>query len=58
MIKQIGGMMWAADILYGKKPIPTYKYRHHDNGEFKKLLDAEMTRNKNMSSNETHTPKT
>lgn len=41
MIRPITGAMWAAQILYGQKPFPTYK-PEKPTGDFQKILDEEM----------------
>ena len=42
IIKNIPGIMWAADILTGRKPIPSHKPKEKEKEEFKDLLDSEI----------------
>lgn len=41
MVKNISGAARAADILTGRKPIPTYKAQEPSTG-FQDILDAEI----------------
>ena len=40
-IKHVPGIMWAADVMTGRKPIPTNKSKKID-PTFQRILDAEM----------------
>lgn len=41
IVKNILGAAWVADILTGRKPIPTYKAQEPSTG-FQDILDAEI----------------
>ena len=41
MIKSIPNMAWAADIMTGQKPFPTFNKERKDEG-FKEVLDKAM----------------
>lgn len=41
MIKSIPNMAWAADIMTGQKPFPTFNKERKDKG-FKEVLDKAM----------------
>ena len=41
-VTALSGMWWAADYLYGKKPLPR-KEDQHPTGSFKEILDQKMT---------------
>lgn len=41
IVKNISGVAWAADILTGRKPIPTYKAQEPST-DFQDILNAEV----------------
>lgn len=45
-VKRIPGIAWAADVMTGRKPIPTNKSKKID-PTFQRILDAEMERLEN-----------
>ena len=52
MINAIPDMAWAADIMTGRKPFPTFNKERKDEG-FKEVLDKEMEKNERIRRSQT-----
>ena len=52
MIKSIPDMAWAADIMTGQKPFPTFNKERKGEG-FKELLEKEMEKNERIRRSQT-----
>ena len=51
-IAPMSGMAWAADIMTGQKPFPTFNKERKGEG-FKELLEKEMEKNERIRRSQT-----